>query len=38
MTTAILFILFVLGCVLAPITGVDSRPREVERWWPASPR
>ena len=38
MTTAIFFTLFALACILAPIAGADSRPREASRWWPGSPR
>jgi hypothetical protein len=38
MATTLFFVLFALGCALAPIAGVDSRPQEVRGWWPGSPR
>ncbi len=38
MATAIFFTLFVLACLLAPLTGADSRGSSRRGWWPAAPR
>ena len=38
MTTTIFFTLFVLACLLAPLTGADSRRSSRRGWWPAAPR
>jgi hypothetical protein len=38
MATTIFFTLFAMACLLAPLTGADSRSSSRRGWWPAAPR
>ena len=38
MATAIFFTLFALACLLAPVSGADSRSGERRDWWPGKSR